>query len=502
MLHSILNALFALCFAIVLLTDGGVYPLSLSLAALLMAVVLAGAALSRPIMPGRLWPLVSCLALWALLVGWTWLQSSALPGEALASPAWSVLRQNIGVQAGMGEGRISVAPDDTRFSIIPISLPFFTFMAALLLFRTDEQVARAWRVIGIAGGLLAVFAIVQTVFFPDALMFSTKQAYRGNLTAPFVNRNTAATFYGVVSLILLADMLLALRSGPAETRSRAPEHGQGNRRRAVLPQPLLGRGVFPGGNRLYGGMVYGSLALAALLALALTQSRGGAVASFAGLCVFVIGAILTAGSGKRQIARPAHSRFVTSTSRHKGPIIGHLYLTRHPYLAALLAFLALCAGASVLLGRAALRVETLTPEDSRFCVYRGVMQAISENWLQGIGSGAFSAVFPAYRSPECGVTGVWFRAHNVYLDTILAMGLPIGLLAIVIVIAVLAGLLARGMATRRRQRPVILAAIAATVLVGLHAFLDFSLQIPGVAILFALIAALAANVSLTKPSRA
>jgi O-antigen ligase len=501
MLHSILNALFALCFATVLLTDGGVYPLSLSLAVLLMAVVLAGAAVSRPITPGRLWPLASCLALWALLVGWTWLQGSALPGEMLASPAWSVLRQNIGVEPGMGEGRISVAPDDTRFSIIPISLPFFTFMAALLLFRTDEQVARAWRVIGIAGGMLAVFAIVQTVFFPDALMFSTKQAYRGNLTAPFVNRNTAATFYGVVSLILLADMLLVLRGHHAGRQDKPPERGRAEERRPSLWQRLIGKGRLSGGRPLYGGMLYGSLALAALVALALTQSRGGALASFVGLCLFVIGTILTTGSETRRASRLPRSGFFGSTSRRTGPVLGGGHGMRRPYLAALMALLALCAAASVLLGRAALRVETLTPEDSRFCVYRGVMQAIRENWLQGIGPGAFRYVFPAYRSPECGVTGVWFRAHNVYLDTILAMGLPIGLLAIVTVIAVLAGLVARGMATRRRQRPVILAVIAATVLIGLHALLDFSLQIPGVAILFALIAALAANVSIRHPSK-
>jgi O-antigen ligase len=473
--HSILTALFALCFAIVLMTDGGVYPLTVSLAAVLMALVLAVASLRQPWPKGRAWPLVTCLMLWLLVVGWTILQTLPLPGETLANPAWSTLRQAIAVPSGSVQGRISVAPDDSLYAIIPISLPFVTFMAAFLLFRTDREVAKLWRVIGVVGGCLAVFAIVQSVVFPDTLMFSRKEAYLGSLTAPFVNRNTAATFYGVVALVLASQTLLSLRDGPAQQTGRAGGSSSEARIRDLF--------------------LFGSLALASLVALALTQSRGGALSAFVGFAVFLLGTGFTAGVKTKAVGP---GRFFSSTPGRQG-VAGKF--GRRRIFVVVIALVCFAALAFLLLGRAVLRAERQGPEDSRFCIYRGVIDAIDTNLWQGIGAGSFRYYFAAFRSPECGIVGGWFRAHDVYLDTVLALGLPLGILVIATIAAALTCLLARGMMTRRRQRPIILAMIAATVLVAIHACLDFSLQIPGFALLFALMAALTANVSLNRSGK-
>ncbi len=371
--------LFAACFAIVLLTDGGVYPLSQSLATMIMAMVLAAAATLRPWPQGRAWPLVSCMILWGVLVLWVLLQTIPLPGGILSNPAWSVLRQNIGVPAPMAQGRISVVPDDTRFSLLPISLPFLTFMAALLLFPADRHAMLAWRAIALIGGLLAIVAIVQAVLFPDMLMFARKEAYLGSLTAPFVNRNTAATFYGVLALVQLSEAVLALRvqraggapydgrrNGGASSSAYAAENGAMRGSASRLLALFTGRSDDALPPPAHRAVLFAALALSSLVALALTQSRGGALAVFAGLAVFVVATAMdTATAGGRAGGRAGAAGWGRANAgagrggRRRGPAFGRserplfrAWLFRHPLLCGLLAFVALALVAAFILGRA------------------------------------------------------------------------------------------------------------------------------------------------------
>jgi hypothetical protein len=57
----------------------------------------------------------------------------------------------------------------------------------------------------------AVFGILQDLFLPEQLLFVAKKYYRGNLTASFVNRNTAGTFFGVAFLLNLGLAFQAFR---------------------------------------------------------------------------------------------------------------------------------------------------------------------------------------------------------------------------------------------------------------------------------------------------
>ena len=73
----------------------------------------------------------------------------------------------------------------------------------------------------------AVAAATPGVVAPDRLMFAAKTDYVGSLTAPFVNRNTAATFYGIGALVLAGLF--------AADRRRRRERGDDVRAR---PRPL------------------------------------------------------------------------------------------------------------------------------------------------------------------------------------------------------------------------------------------------------------------------
>jgi hypothetical protein len=207
---------FLLSFIVILLTDGGVYPLSLAIAVVLMALALIGAGIGRGLHAATAPVFVSALLLWLVLAAWMVLQSSNVAGLGLANGSWTTLH-DAGISAGPS---IAAVPGDAIYALLPISLPFMTFLASLLLFRSDNETELALQVFALSGAGMALFAIAQTVFLPDMLMFGPKESYIGSLTAPFVNRNTAATFYGVILVVLI---VYYAASGARATMSSARE---------------------------------------------------------------------------------------------------------------------------------------------------------------------------------------------------------------------------------------------------------------------------------------
>ena len=78
------------------------------------------------------------------------------------------------------------------------------------------------------------------------------------------------------------------------------------------------------------------------------------------------------------------------------------------------------------------------------------------------------------------------RAHNTWLENLFELGIPAAL-ALFLSIGGLALTCLRGVRERHRDWAIPATGVAATVLVGVHALLDFSLQIPAVGILYACI---------------
>jgi len=449
---------FLLSFAVVLLSDGGVYPSSLAVSVVLMALSLATAGFVQGLHrdTSRLFGFV--LAVWLVVIAWTVFQALPSPSGLFVNPAWVSLRE-AGIDAS---GRISVVPGDTAGSLLPISLPFMTLLAALLLFRSDRQVEMALQVFGLCGAAFAIFAIVQSVLFPHMLMFAPKVDYVGSLTAPFVNRNTAATFYGLAALALIVCSALAVNSGRRQGR------GSGGQ---VPPRAFA----------------FLLMALAAVVALALTRSRGGVAASVPAFGVLLVGLALHFTRRKTPPGmQPADGRGLKWGRRT---------------VIALGAFVLVVAASLLVFGRVILRAEVQGTDDGRFCVIPGILQAVRDNFMLGIGSGSFRFYFPAYRSPDCGLVAIWFRAHNFYLDTMLALGFVLSLVLFIAVAVVLARIYRTGLWRRRSKKPVVLGGMAAILLVALHSFPDFSLQIPGFAMSFALFLGLTATISLNRVDR-
>ncbi len=113
----------------------------------------------------------------------------------------------------------------------------------------------------------------------------------------------------------------------------------------------------------------------------------------------------------------------------------------------------------------------------------------------GTGYGTYPDVIEAWRANDPDIFTVWEKAHSTWLENALELGLPAAA-ALHLSVLWLALIAFSGVGERRRNRAFPALGVAATLLVGLHALVDFSLQIPAVAVLYAFIMGLAVAQSL------
>jgi O-antigen ligase len=128
-------------------------------------------------------------------------------------------------------------------------------------------------------------------------------------------------------------------------------------------------------------------------------------------------------------------------------------------------------------------------DEGRLETYRSTLRMIADHPWFGTGLGTFEWSFPAYRSANVSMSGVWDLAHSTPLELASDLGLPLaGLMGLAWLVVL--GVLIRGVRTRRHDRIVPTGALAVAILGLAHSVIDFSLQIPGYAIVvFALVGA-------------
>jgi hypothetical protein len=344
-------------------------------------------------------------------------------------------------------------------------MPFAIFASALQLFAGDRAALFLFRFIAASGIAVAILGLVQFLFYPGYLLFEPRAYPMGGVTGTFINRNTAATYFGLVLIAAALQFVASLRS----YRRRHGAQRRGSEATSVFLPLFWGLG-----------------SLVTLTALMLTQSRAGIASSLLGLAVSgVLTAIFT-------VERTQHH-----TSRH-----GRRTASIWVRVGAGFVALALVVGTGVAFGgRVLLRAELLDDQDGRFCVLPGILQMLRDNWLTGTGLGTFIVAFPAYRDPACGMGKVWNFAHDFYLEGWISLGLPFVLICGAGFLILLT-LCIRGIIDRRRFRPVPVAGLGILVLVACHSALDFSIQIPGFAATFASVMAAVSTIALGRSSEA
>jgi len=389
----------------------------------------------------------------AALLAYAALQASPIAGESLANGAW----KSVGDRIAPVEGTISVAPGVTLGALPALALPFLAYATALALFQGEDEEIWLWRALAAFGAVYAGFGVLQELFFPEQILLETKRFYVGSLTASFINRNTAGTFFGVAFLTNLGLLSHELRQI----------------RLARLVKKTLNLDIgWPDKHSL--ALLHAFGALLCAVALFLTQSRGAVGATF--------------------VAATVAAALIAARPMTRGDVGDGKWRRRATALGGALIVVGLFA---LFAGRSVYRIEEAGATDARWCAFVSTLQAIKDNWPLGAGFGTFQDVFPVYRDTNCaGIFGVWERAHNVFLEGGLALGAPF-LVATALGYAALIGIFLRGARTRHRRRFAPIIGIAALLLTTLHSMVDFSLQIPGFAIYFAAVMAAATSVSLT-----
>jgi O-antigen ligase len=314
-----------------------------------------------------------------------------------------------------------------------------------LVVGADQKAAnRALSVMAWAGACYAIYGIGVLLLDPTAFLWREKVYNIDSLTATFINRNTAAAYFGSCAVawevLLMQSVRLRLPSGPIVW--------------AKLPEQIVSK--TKGETQTITRFCMFFLCLAAMF---MTGSRGGVLLSlFAMVVAFVV-------FFRRDLPRVAS--------------IGLALVGAGAVALVLLQFLG---------GNIEARIDAGgLVEQGRLAAYQSTLRIIADYPWFGTGLGTFTSIFPAYRSANISIVGVWNVAHSTPLELAAEVGIPLALvIAAGWLVAVL--VLARGTRRSRRETAVPLAALAVSLIALLHSSIDFSLQVAGYAIVvFALV---------------
>jgi O-antigen ligase len=362
-------------------------------------------------------------------------QLSSHPWFAVATPhpIWREAGEALGAPL---QSSVSIAPHQVFFEL---GRPLVTMLALLCGFLIGVECDRAralLKVIGWSGAIYAIYGIAAYLLDPTQLLWREKEAYASVLTGTFVNRNTAAVYFGSCSVIWL--LFLTER-----VRRRFPLGTVFSWR--VLDQMLsqTPRSI----------IVAFSMLFFTLAAMFMTGSRAGVVLSLFSLVL-------------------AYTVYLSHDLPRRTGFFG---IAATASVVVLVIFQIMGSGVS---GR--FDLEQLADE-GRLETYRSTLRMIADHPWFGTGQGTFALSFPAYRSSDISLWGVWDIAHNTLLEIAADMGVPIAcLVAVSWIITFL--VLIYGVWRQRRDRLVLIAPLAIGLLAVLHSLIDFSLQIPGYAI--------------------
>jgi O-antigen ligase len=415
---------------------------ALSLAAGLLlalwgAALLAGHA-RLAVSPRRIaWP----LALSGAVALWIVIQTLPLPA-GWGDPAWTEAAAALGEPLSES---ISVNPQATLTALMRLLAYAAILWLTMQLARAPERARTALKAAALTGAAYAAYGIAIYAAGNDWVTIYRKWSYHQALTSTFVNRNSYATFAGLGLLCAAAWFMGGIRH--LIELKRPLRHKAALLAEAVFTQSL----------------VRSAAMLLLLAALFLTGSRAGVAASLIGLFVLLTA---MAGGGARRPMRIAVAGGITGV----------------------LALAALALGGGLLSERLAETGRDASAAD-RQLTYAATMDAITTAPWTGTGYGTYREVFAAWRPEPLSSGFFWDKAHNDYLENALELGLPAAL-ALNLAIALLALEALRGLG-RRRDRTAAALGVAATALVAVHAYFDFSLQMPAVSAFYAFIMGLA-----------
>jgi O-antigen ligase len=389
-------------------------------------------------------------ALFAVVVGWVFLQTMVWEHGSYLHPIWGMAAEALGRPL---PASISVNRDLTTLALIRLITAASAFWIALQLCRNPERARRLIEAIAAIGCVYAGYGLLSLASKAGHLPWLETPTAAGLVTSTFVNHNSYATYAGL-GMIAICGLIL-------QQYRRQLIGSKGSRRLTIA---ILLETTGRSGAALLGGAF---LLLAALL---LTGSRGGVIAagfSLTVLCTLTM--MQPKWYGKKSLILACALGFAVAMLVAFGDV----------FLDAL--------------------AERGLSDSNRMAVYLITLRSIFDAPLSGFGYGTFADVFPMYRDRSIGVQGAWVQAHNTYLEIFQGLGLVFGCLLVGSILLLVLRCF-WGSVTRVENAMVPCVAASMACMVGAHALVDFSLQMQAVALTF--VAALGAGVAQSESSRA
>lgn len=382
-----------------------------------------------PAQPQTTTPL--CLAFLAVLF-WSYFQTTSVSPMSWHHPFWADIANNLHIRFA---GAITLDPERGTESLLRLCIYGGVFWLCVQYGQDPRNAKLIVRVIAATATAYAAYGLLVYSSGNNYILWFPKTSYQGDLTSTFVNRNNFATYVGIGYICTLGLLYVDYTQmvGRASGRSE------------------LVRGALIFIERR--GWIYLLSLLLLLGALLYSHSRAGLASTSAGVVVLCLSLGLSPATDKRFVRR-----------------FGLACI-----LIAILFF--------VISGRVVnQRIGTLDiTSDERLKVYQLTMEAISDQPILGTGLGTFEEVFRFYRTSD--IHAVYDYAHNTYLETALELGLPAAFL-LLLCLSVIVIRIFNGVRIRRRDEIYACLGLAAATLVGLHSLVDFSVQIPAVAVTF------------------
>ena len=349
-----------------------------------------------------------------------------------------------------------IAP--TKHKALFAAGPTIAFLSALclgvLVGGLGTSVAsRSLNVIAWSGVGYALYGFYAVAFTPGMVLWMERKGYAGSMLGTFLHRNTAATYFGMMSLLWGMRLLDEIRS-----------HTRG-----TLTWASVFRALERHMNRSLIINVLGFFIC--LLALVLTTSRAGVVLTFIAFILAVV-----------TYLRP----YLPKTSKRARFI-----------LAGALGVLVLAQVAGGTIVQRFQSTESTDNVETRLAIQETALRiALDRPWL-GSGLGTFPNIFQSYRERPPSIAGVVPYGYSTPLELAAEIGLP--LMSIIGIATVLVlGHLGRTMLQARRRRALLVAPFFVALLAIAHSSFDYPLQIPGFAIVCAAVVGIGLGLGLLK----
>ena len=366
---------------------------------------------------------------------WAFIQTITLIPESWGHPLWQLTAQALETKI---PAKISLAPQHTITAIMRLLSYGLVFLLSMYYCQKSDNAKKLFNWLAIAGFIYATYGLISHLGGFNKILWFDKWSSQNAVTSTLVNRNSYATYAGLTLLCLIPNILRQFKS--SATYGLNSNYGK-----QLFIETLVTRAWRP-------ILMFFTIGTA----LFLTSSRGGFLST--SLAIITLFILLSFSNKLRSKALSYASIAVI-----------------------ILAIIVFNISSDKLMERMG---QVSIENSERPKVYEATLTGIYANPLLGYGYGTYENTFRLYRTQE--ITGNYDKAHNTYLENIFELGIPAAS-ALFLSILLIALQCLKGI--WRRQRNWIYPAIgfASTVLVAAHSIVDFSLQIPAVAVTYAAI---------------